>query len=243
MAPRFVMMSQRIEMRRPSWKTVSTLVTMLVIAGCQDSSVTSPPNGKVVSAPMAMAPIGAPSLSLEGDDYPADAAKDFTVGPAGGVFFIGRNAVVFPAQSICDPQTSGYGQDAWDRPCEPLQSAITIHAVSHTSTSGSSVDFTPQLRFVPSANSRQWVWMYMFIPGARGTTDVSKVSILYAPTVGAQGIDESPSDSSLRAYVDASTGFSMRRIKHFSGYLGSTGFACVPTEGNPDCNAAPNQGP
>ncbi|MEP6622295.1 MAG: hypothetical protein ABJE47_23435 [bacterium] len=229
-------------MRGPSWKTVSTLVTMLVIAGCQDSSVTSPHNGPVAATSMKMAPAGAPSLSLEGDDAPADAAKDFTVGPAGGIFYVGRNAVVFPAQSICDPATSDYGPEAWDRPCEPLQSAITVHAVSHTSASGNWVDFSPALRFVPSSNSRQWVWMYMFIPGARGAGDVSKFNILYSSMAGAPGVDETPLDATLRTYVDTSTGFSVRRVKHFSGYQTSSGFSCTPSDDN-DCSGSAVQGP
>lgn len=224
-------------MRRTSWKTVSTLVTMVVIVGCQDSGVTSPRSGAVAAAPMMMAPGGAPLLSLEGA-VAGDVSTDFTVGTSGGTFFIGSNAVVFPSRSICDPAKSDYGPGTWDSPCEPIHAPITVHAVAHTTKTGSWVDFRPALRFVPSSNSRQWVWVYMSTPAARGAKDISKFNILYAPQIGAPGIDESSSDATLRTYVDAWGGLSMRRIKHFSGYVGSTGLACDPTQES-GCIAVP----
>jgi hypothetical protein len=34
-------------MRRPNWKTVSTLITLIVIAGCQSSTIAAPSNATV----------------------------------------------------------------------------------------------------------------------------------------------------------------------------------------------------
>src|SRR3954463_160034 len=103
-------------MRRTNWKTVSTLVTSLVIAGCTDSVATSPEASAVSPAPMMMAPSGSPAMSLNGGSS-GNASVDFVVGPQGGTFMLGNNAVVFPAKSICDPATSSYGEGTWDSPC------------------------------------------------------------------------------------------------------------------------------
>ncbi len=225
-------------MRRINWKTVSTLVTTLVIAGCTDSLVTSPGTSAVAPVSMMLAPTGTPSLSLSGGAS-GNASVDFEVGPQGGVYFIGNNAVVFPARSICDPATSSYGPGTWDSPCEPLSKAITIHAEVRTAKLGTWVDFTPALRFVPTTSASKSVYLFMYTPGVVGARDLSNFGILYAPTLGAQGVDEAATDPTVRTYVDAWSGITMRRIKHFSGYVGSSGRACDPAV-ETDCYPAPD---
>lgn len=214
-------------MRRTNWKTVSTLVTMVVVVGCQDNMVSAPQGASVGPVSMMLAPVGSPQLSL-GAKSSADDDVDFTVTPAGGVFFIGNNAVVFPAHSICDPAKSSYGAGTWDSPCVALNSPLKVHASVRTAKLGTWVDFTPSLRFVPSHDSRKWVYMYMYSPNVIGATDLSKYSILFAPTMGAAGIDEASSDATLRTYVDTWGGITMRRIKHFTGYINSSGRSCDP---------------
>ena len=222
-------------MRSFNWKTVSTLVTMMAVAGCQEN-VSAPQGSSSAPASMALAPAVAPQLSKGGQD--ADDV-DFTVTPNGGVFLLGNHAVVFPARSICDPSTSSYGPGTWDAPCVPLKGALKIHATVRTAKLGTWVDFSPSLRFVPSDDARQWVFIYMYTPGAIGATDLSKFSILWAPAVGESGVNDAAADQSLRTYVDAKTGVAMRRIKHFTGYLTSSGRSCDPAvEAN--CFPAPN---
>src|SRR5437868_6502603 len=112
--------SSRMElMRRPSWKTVSTLVTMMVIAGCQDSAVTAPERAVVAPANALLAPEGRPAVSFDRAES-GNSTAEFRVGPSGGVFYIGRNAIVFPAHSICDPARSSYGFGTWDDRCEAI---------------------------------------------------------------------------------------------------------------------------
>lgn len=212
-------------MRRPNWKTVSTLVTSIVIAGCQDSPVTAPSTSAVPSMSAVFAPEGRPHLSLDRLDAGATTA-DFKVGPSGGVYFIGRNAVVFPAYSICDPTRSSYGPGTWDDRCETIREAITIHAVLTKSAEGNLLDFTPALRFRPSDDPSRWVWLFMRTPSAVGASDLSIFSILYQSSPNAPLIDETVFDRSLRTYVDARTGFTSRRIKHFSGYVPITSRVC-----------------
>lgn len=214
-------------MRRTNWKTVSTLVTMVVLAGCQEQ-VTSPAVQKVASGPVSasFAPEGRPSLSLTVSSTSSTSA-DFTVGPNGGVFFIGNNAVYFPANSICDPATSGYGTGTWDNACAPASAPIAIHADVRTLNGRSWVDFSPALRFVPSNDASKWVWMIMYAPGVSTASDLTKYNIYYAPTIGGTLVDETLTDPTLRTYVDRS-GLSMRRIKHFSGYT-SSAITCDPS--------------
>jgi hypothetical protein len=219
-------------MRRTNWKTVSTLVTMIAFVGCNESSVSAPETASVAPAPMMLAPEGRPQLSLNGGS-PQNTSTDFTVGPWGGVFLAGNHAVVFPAQSICDPAKSSYGPGTWDSPCEPLKSSLRIHAEVRTLNGRTWVDFTPALRFVPSTNAAHWVWMYMYTPTAEDASDLSKFNILYSSEIGGPSVDESADDASLRTYVDTRQGISARRIKHFSGY-NSMGFACDPAT-EPGC--------
>jgi hypothetical protein len=214
-------------MRRTNWKTVSTLVTMVVIAGCQDNVVSAPQSTSAAPAAMMMAPPGSPQLLLAGLAKVSDDV-DFTVTEKGGIFLLGNHAVVFPARSICDPARSSYGPGTWDTPCEPLRGSMKIHASIRTAKLGTWIDFSPSLRFVPSKDSRDWVYVYMYNSGVLGKTDLSRYSILYAPTMGSTGIDEALSDPSLRTYVDTRTGVSMRRVKHFSGFQTSSGRSCDP---------------
>jgi hypothetical protein len=225
-------------MIRSNWKTVSTLVTMVVIAGCYDGMPTTPAassKGTAVSA--ALAPQERPNLSLGGDQSDNTSA-DFVVPVTGGVFFIGNNAVIFPARSICNPATSSYGLGTWESDCDPATAPIAVHAVVHTESSAKWIDFTPALRFVPSSSPSRWVWLYMYNPAVSTATDLSRFTIKYSATFGDPGIDESLTDPTLRTYVDRSGAITLRRIKHFSGYQTSTARECDPATES-DCTPNP----
>lgn len=210
-------------MRRNYWIVVANAVVLMAVAGCRDNIVA--PSAAPASAPTTMmqAPEGRPSLSLVGGSL--NASTDFTVGPAGGVFFVGSHAVVFPAHTICDPARSSYGPGTWNSPCEVLRKPITIHAEVRTKDGRSWVDFQPELRFAPSNNPSRWVWMYMRTPEAVGASgDLSRFNILYAESIGGQTTNDAEIDRTLRTYVDTRSGISFRRIQHFSGYV-VAGFA------------------
>ncbi|MEO8562224.1 MAG: hypothetical protein ABI601_09130 [bacterium] len=177
---------------------------------------------------MSLAPAERPSLLLNGA-LPDSAATDFVVGAWGGVYYAGNHAVVFPAQSICDPATSGYGAEKWDTPCTPLQTSLKIHAEVRRKEGKTWVDFTPSLRFVPTTNPSRWVWMVMYTPEAAGASgDLSRFNILWTNQIGGSAVDETILDPSMRTYVDTWMGMSMRRIKHFSGYVTTSGRSCSP---------------
>lgn len=174
-----------------------------------------------------MLPAGSPQLSLGGKANASDDV-DFTVTPNGGTFLLGNHAIVFPARSICDPSVSSYGIGTWDAPCVALKGALRIHAKIRTAKLGTWVDFSPSLRFVPSNDSRQWVYIYMYTPSVIGVTELSKFSILWAPAIGANGVNDAANDSTMRTFIDTKSGVSMRHIKHFTGYYTSTGRSCDP---------------
>lgn len=215
--------------KRNYWVVVANVAVLAALAGCSDNTFVAPTaqqSASTASAPATMmaAPAGRPSLSLIGGS-PANTTADFKVGPQGGVFFVGNHAVVFPKLSICDPATSTYGD--WDASCKTIGKPIQIHAVVRNENGRTWVDFSPELRFVPSSDPSRWVWMYMYTPDARGAQgDLSRFNILYAHNIGGTTVDDAASDPTLRTYVDTRTGISLRRIKHFSGYTASAGRDC-----------------
>lgn len=221
-------------MRRTGWFIAGPLLVLSALAGCRDGVVSpaerpieAPP--AAAPAPMSLAPQSRPALDLAGG-LSDSASVDFTVGPNGGVFFTGNHAVVFPAQAVCDPATSSYGPGTWDSPCTPLQTSIRVHAEVRRINGKTAVDFTPSLRFVPSSNPARWVWLLMYTPSAVGTTtDLSGYNILWESALGAPPVDETVSDPTLRTYVDTWQGISLRRIKHFSGYISPQGRNCDPS--------------
>jgi hypothetical protein len=224
-------------MRRNYWVVVASAVVMTVLAGCSDT-VVSPAASSATSTSMIQAPVGHPSLSLSSNRADNDAA-DFTVSPLGGVYRIGNHAVVFPAHSVCDPATSSYGPDAWDSPCSPSQNGIRVHAEVRKQAGRTWIDFSPELRFVPSSNPTRWVWLFMSTPQARRASDLSTFNIMYAESIGGVTVNDAAADATLRTYVDPATGSAFRRIKHFSGYTGSAGFTDPPTDGSGTDTPAP----
>jgi hypothetical protein len=228
--------------QRKYWVVVANVAVLAALVGCSDNTFVAPTaqqSASTASAPttMMMAPAGRPSLSLSGNS-PLNTSADFTVGPQGGVFLVGNHAVVFPKQSICDPARSTYGD--WDAACKTIGKPIQIHAVVRTESGRTWVDFSPELRFAPSADPSRWVWMYMYTPEARGARgDLSRFNILYAQSIGGSTVDDAVSDPTLRTYVDTRLGISVRRIKHFSGYTASAGRDCQDALGGcPDSAGA-----
>ena len=210
-------------MRRNRWNIAGPLLLLAALVSCREG-VVSPAAGPIEApqaaapAPMSLAPQGRPHLDLVGG-LPDSASVDFVISPNGGIVDLGNHAVVFPANSVCDPATSSYGPGTWDAPCSPLQAPIKVHAEVRRTNGQTAVDFTPSLRFVPSNDPARWVWLVLYTPSAVGKSDLSGFNILWESGLGAPAVDETPLDSSLRTYIDTWQGLSLRRIKHFSGYV------------------------
>ena len=135
-------------------------------------------------------------------------------------YAFGPNWIYIPALSICDPATSGYGSETWDLPCTPLRRPVEVRVRWKHRGGHGSVEFEPDLRFVPSPNQREWVILAIY---DRKPLESEDYRILWETKSG-KLIDEAATDPTLRAYVDRRDNTVYRRIKHFSGYLVSAGF-------------------
>lgn len=167
-------------------------------------------------------PAGAPSLDVITNAVATDSlSADFTVTPSGGMFVLGSNAVFFPDHAICDPETSSYGPGHWDDPCEPLDRPIDFHAEVRRDENGQRwVDFTPAVRFVPTDDANQTVWMMMKTGVDVTAENYGSFGMEWLPngTPDVQ-VHEASDDSDLKSYVDLDRDIVFRRVKHFSGYI------------------------
>ena len=207
---------------------VSGLIALLALAlaGCTGDELAGPgpeatPFGGIS---VGRAPAGVPQADVIIHHIADDSGSaDFTVTPSGGVFSLGPHAIYFPANSICDPATSSYGPTEWDAPCEVLTAPIRFHAEIRVVDGRSYVDFTPAVRFVPTDEPANSVWLYMKTSALSTDPDsalaaLRRMSVLYSQQIGDVGVNEARTDPSLRTYVWLDGGISYRRIKHFSGY-------------------------
>lgn len=154
-------------------------------------------------------------------------SADLIVEPSGGVFYLGKHALSFPANTICDPAISTYGPTEWDKPCTTITQSIQIHAELREANGRSWIDFSPHLRFAPSRDEDRWVYLFMTTKASKRkhVSGNNTPPILWSPAIGVPGIDESLLDPTLKTKADKKHGGVYRRIKHFSGYNVWSGFA------------------
>jgi hypothetical protein len=186
----------------------------------------------------------APSLDVGGLGRFGDQTTTFTVTSAGGTFVLNGVMVVnFPANSVCDPAKSSYGDGTWDKPCQVLQddASVTFTATTRVTSSGVAVDVSPAVRFSPSAVVT--VGTTLFGPVltsnknyyASNPSALSNLAFGYSSSLGGTYVHDYTSDISLITHVNLTTGVIWRRVKHFSGYMIATGEPCEPSPDNPDC--------
>ena len=126
------------------------------------------------------------------------------------------NTLTFPAGSLCDPNSSSYGDTEWDKPCVAAASPLTVNVMIWLDRWGHArVDFDKHVRFVPSDNPAQWV--VITFADLQASLDPS-FNILYCLSWNSSCRDESKKDPSLLPVKNPITGKITRRIKHFSGY-------------------------
>ena len=178
-----------------------------------------------VTAPSAATP--AKSIEAKSSFVPT-AAQKALIGVVDGTYAVtidprynqslslGPNKLVIPAYSICNLLTSGYGPATWNTSCTPHTLPVTITVVIKNSQSDHpQVDFFPAMRFNPTKN----VQLFMYVPSV-SSTDAANWVMKYCNDAGACS-DESTTDRYLVTYVDKTASVLFRRIKHFSGYLGT----------------------
>jgi hypothetical protein len=139
-------------------------------------------------------------------------------------YTFGEHWIYFPARSICDPATSGYGETLWDAPCTPVTTPIKVTV--HWSTKGGHAfaRFTPELRFVPAAADNSSRWIILSLHDQRPVRHTDVYCILYNGAESDGWVDESLADPTLRAWKDLAHNSIVRRIKHFSGYMVSAAY-------------------
>lgn len=163
-----------------------------------------------------------PSLKVTVDHMAPDSLSAvFTVDRAGGTFTLGKHSIYFPGNAICDPAVSTYGIGTWNDRCKVLRQPITITAEIRKVDGKEWVDFSPALRFVPSKE----VYIWMYTEQATSPEAAELLDILWVPSFGAEGIDESIEDPTLKTKVSQQYRVVYRRIKHFSGYMVASGVA------------------
>ena len=222
------------------WGTALTAAAVLV-AGCADTA-TAPPSAAAARPRLSnqmfeqwLLDNGGVSRDGRGRKNKSDDswAQDFVIDPTQpATIKAGDHVVTFPANSICDPATSGYGEDKWDAPCSPLQQPITIHATWNSKLGHAFIDFQPALRFVPTNDPSQYVLITM-----KDDWDLDPsyhYPIFWNRPSDGTWVDESVADPSLRSTEDVNGNRVTRRLKHFSGYLVGAGEVCDAWGGG-DC--------
>jgi hypothetical protein len=196
-----------------------------VIAACADSATTSPstaarPRLSLSSKEQWLLDNGGLSRDGRGRPNSSDSVwtADFVVDPTQPAQLrLGNHLVSFPANSICDPATSGYGPDLWDTPCTPLQQPITIHASWKSKLGHAFIDFEPALRFVPTSDPSQYVTLTMKDYVALDSTQ--RYPIYWLRPSDSTWVDEGMLDSTENPVMNIQGNKVTRRLKHFSGYL------------------------
>ena len=220
----------------PSVRGFVAGVAVLSLAACSDSTTSLRQTAPHTSSAPTFDFSGAAS-ALGSSEY------DFVVNADGGSFSVGAYTVSFSGNSVCDPTTSTYGSTEWDNNCDVLAAgqSIKVHATTSLTSDGLTVDFTPALRFSPSA--KVTISTDMFASFILANQDyfqthhsaLSAFAILYSPGLGSKAVNDFTADRSVTTHVDLNTGIVWRRVKHFSGYSVVTGESCDPSPDNPDC--------
>lgn len=146
---------------------------------------------------------------------------DVVIPAEGGIVQAGPYIVRFPAQAVC-VESAGYGPDFWDAPCETTAADIPLRAAYWLENGNVMIEFLADLRFDPT----KAVVIYAAVQTDTGV--VIKRDILYWQRVGEDVVntDEAVIDRSMTTYTDPITGLLYRRVKHFSGYVVSSGREC-----------------
>jgi len=214
---------------------LATLIVSVSIGACGDPTTSLRQDARHAPA--------APAFDFSAGATLGVTGSDFVVDGAGGSFSLGAYTVSFDGNSVCDPTVSTYGATEWDKNCAVLApgKSINVHATIARTSSGISVDFTPALRFSPSA--KVIISTDVFASFILANQDyfrthhnaLSAFAILYSPSLGEKGVSDFSVDKSVTTHVDLNTGLVWRRVKHFSGYSIITGEPCEPSPDNPDC--------
>jgi hypothetical protein len=207
-------------------------VTVTVLGACADSS-TSPTTSSVNQDAPVWAPQG-PSFgwgdveSYTGDDKSGSAVVWLDPSTPTQANLGGGHSFSIPANTICNPSSSSYGKTEWDQPCDvashPFRVTVRWATVNNTPV----ISFTPDLRFVPTTDPKQFVVLTM--KNSRKLKDTEFYNIAWYDKSQQAWVNESVTDPTLASWIDKKGNSVSRRLKHFSGYSVVVGFAETTTD-------------
>jgi hypothetical protein len=222
---------------------VGLATAMAGLVACSDSAIL--PSGPVARM---SAPVKAPSLDIATVGHAwGYQTTTFTLTAAAGTIDIGGFYTLnVPDNAVCTLD-SPYGPGTWDSPCTTLgpSDSITVTATYGFSTTGPAVDFSPALRFSPSAQVTLSTSLYAPIITtwqsffAQHPSALQGLGMYYAPSLDAPMVTDAAVDSTVVTHINLSSGLVWRRVKHFSGYNVATGQVCDPSPDDPNCVPTP----
>lgn len=224
-------------MRRSVSLVVGLFAGAAVFSACRDAALA--PHDAL--APVALTVPAVSFTELQGEP----ASWTVTIDPRrDNVYSDGINTVRFPAGSICDPATSGYGPGMWDAPCTAATAPISLPVTLTVSGGRLHVEFGLHLRFAPSNDPAKHVVLTVANPAVTSTSEsLRRYAIFHVPTGTSTLVDEGITDPSLVTIVKRSEGKIVRRLKHFSGYNLHLGIWTDCTPGVDDgCYEQPPEG-
>ena len=205
-------------------RSAGLLAVLVAASACSDTTSAPRAADRPAFDVQALQPEDSRSSNASQQNSSENNVATLTIDPnVSKTYSFGLNWIYFPAHSICDPATSGYGATLWDAPCPTLNQPIQI-TVRWSSKGGYAfAQFSPELRFVPADARSPYRWVVLNLHTDRQLHTLDAYGILYD---GGNGyVDESSTDPTLKAWLDPLHNAVYRRVKHFSGYMVAAGYA------------------
>ncbi|MEX2180159.1 MAG: hypothetical protein WD801_15695 [Gemmatimonadaceae bacterium] len=149
--------------------------------------------------------------------------ESITLPAAGGDVVVGPYTLHLEPDAVC-ALNSGYGKRFWDAPCTPLGADFVLDAHIFVDKGHVYVDFDAEIRFNPESR----VTIYYAVPDFQLTS--RKINYWTLSKNDRTTVNEAKSDATLRTFYNRQTGIAFRRIKHFSGYVITSGRECEEGE-------------
>ena len=170
-------------------------------------------------------------------DISRDGTYSVTLDPSvANRLVMGANRLEIPASAICAVGASSYGPTFWNAPCAPETRAVTLTiVVNSTSAEGTSIDFSPALRFEPASKVMLTLsapsvsvkdaqdWVILYCPSETSTTSGQGSGGSGGGKEGNKCVNESLTDKDLQTQINYDLKQLFRRIKHFSRYAVARG--------------------
>src|SRR5215831_3197603 len=111
-------------------RSAALLVVFVAAGACSDATSAPQPSERPAFDVQALQPETSRSSSGWSSLRQQSAENDvatLTIDPnVSRTYAFGLNWIYFPAHSICDPATSGYGLTLWDTSCTPISEPIQV---------------------------------------------------------------------------------------------------------------------